>query len=645
MIGGALRSRGTHVSLQTRVTALVVLAVTFIVIGKSAFDLYSSAAEREAAMAYHLQMVTSMQAKALAGPLWDYNVEQVTSVLGGLTRERSFVHGTVTGADGKVIAEAGADKATGVLNESPNVWSLEAASVLEDGKRHETVGTLRVAYSRRALDDAWWHQVVLGLETTAAVAVVALVAVLLSLRFLLRPLRALTVAMRQLAAGDTSTPVAATGRHDEIGEMARAVDVFKQNKIKADRLAAEQAAAHSARSRRQDAMERDTEAFGTSVSAVMAKLASSAEEIRAAAEAMTQASATVHQAATSTSDGAMKSSEDLATTAAAVEDLTSSFAEIARQVTTAADASRQAVRHAEAGQDTIRGLAAAAARIGDVVKLISNIAAQTNLLALNATIEAARAGDAGKGFAVVAVEVKALAEQTVRATAEIGGQIDAVRGVTEATIAAMTEIGGMIGRMDEASNAIASAVDQQSMTTREIAARVKAVSVATAQSAQSMGQVVAVAGQAGLASQKVLSGTTGIGDEAGVLRDEVERFLVMVRTDSGERRRFERFGVNGIAASLLLPGRGPIQVAVTDLSEGGAALRCDQQVALGSELSFELNEGGAAVPARVVRAENGVVGLAFREDDAVRSRIRRMIEEDPRIGSARNRTQADGAAA
>jgi len=618
-----------HLSLQTRVTALVVLVVTVIIVGKSTFDLYSSAAEREAAMAYHLQMVTDMQAKALAGPLWDYNVEQVTSILGGLTREKSFVHGTVTGANGKVVAEKDVTNGAPAAGASQNVWTLETPCIMEDGARHETVGTLRVSYSRRALDDAWWHQVVLGLGTTATASVVTLTTVWLMLRFLMRPLGALTVAMDRLATGDTSVPIAATDRHDEIGAMARAVDVFKNNMIKADQLAAEQTAAREARSRRQDAMERDTATFGTSVSMVMEKLVNASDDMRVAAEAMTQASATVHQAATSTSDGAAKSADDLATTALSVQDLTASFAEIARQVTTAAEVSRQAVQRANANQLTVRGLAESTARIGDVVKLIDSIASQTNLLALNATIEAARAGDAGKGFAVVASEVKALAGQTARATAEIASQIDTVRGVTEATVEAMKEIGGMIGRMDEVASAIATSVEQQSKTTQEIASRVKAVSDATAQSAQSMGRVVLVAGETGSASRKVLDGAAGIGEEAGVLRGEVERFLVMVRTDSGERRRFERFGVNGAKAKLLLAGKVAIDVAVTDLSEGGAALRCDQAIASGTEVSLDLADGEAAIPGKVVRKDGNVLGIAFRDGAAVHSWIRRITGEVP----------------
>ncbi len=538
-----------HLSLRTRVTALVVFLVTVISVGKSAFDLYAGAAERETALAYHLRMITEMQAEALASPLWDFNVEQVTAILSGLARETSFVRASVTGADGKLVAEYGAKSgasgpgATGV--DDRDAWPLEARSFHVEGNKREIVGTLAATYSRRALDEAWWHQAVQSIETTVAAALVTLVAVLLSLRLMTRPLNALTIAMGRLASGDTTAPIPAHGRDDEIGDMARAVDVFKQNMVRADQLRTEQAAAHAERSRRQDAMERDTEAFGTSVSTVMTKLSGSSEDMRRAAEAMTQASATVHMAATHTSDGAVKSARDLATTAAAVDELTSGFAEISRQVEAAADVSRQAVRRAEASETTIRGLAETTARIGDVVHLIDTIASQTNLLALNATIEAARAGDAGRGFAVVAGEVKALAAQTARATAEIGGQIDAMRGVTDATVAAMTEIGGMIGHMFELAAGMATTVEAQSLTTREIATRIKAVSGATEQSTEAMGEVVEVAGKAGSASREVFSGIAGIGKEADVLRAEVEQFLVMVRTDSDERRRFERLTVHG----------------------------------------------------------------------------------------------------
>jgi methyl-accepting chemotaxis protein len=185
----------------------------------------------------------------------------------------------------------------------------------------------------------------------------------------------------------------------------------------------------------------------------------------------------------------------------------------------------------------MRSLSEATGRIGDVVRLISDIAGQTNLLALNATIEAARAGEAGKGFAVVAGEVKALAAQTSKATAEIAIQIETVRVATNEAVAAMADIGGIIGRINDVSAVIAAAVDQQSATASEIASSVQKVASATAGTAHAMDQVVGVAAEAGGISRDVLTGAADIGDEAEKLRAEVDQFLAAVREDTSEAQR------------------------------------------------------------------------------------------------------------
>jgi methyl-accepting chemotaxis protein len=351
-------------------------------------------------------------------------------------------------------------------------------------------------------------------------------------RLVSRPIRRMTSVMGLLAAGTLSAEVPDTGRRDEVGDMARAVEVFKQHAIEVERLAAEQDAGAAAE-RRRAAMERHTHDFGTSVAGVMASLASSAAGMRRAAEAMAMAANAVHDQASGTAAGAAQSSQDLTSVAAAIEQLTSSAGEISRQVAAAADIARQAVHRAEASRGTMQGLTEATARIGDVVHLISNIAGQTNLLALNATIEAARAGEAGRGFAVVAGEVKLLASQTAKATAEIGSQIETVRAATGSAVTAMSEIGGIIGRMDEVSAAISAATEEQNATTREIASRLHSVSDATSQTAQAMTHAVEIAGNAGNASRDVLAGAAGIGSEAETLRAKVDQFLTAVRDDTG----------------------------------------------------------------------------------------------------------------
>jgi methyl-accepting chemotaxis protein len=444
-------------------------------------------------------------------------------------------------------------------------------------------------------------------------------------RGIARPITRMTTTMGTLAAGDHDVTISGADSRDEIGDMARAVNVFKTNMIEAERLAAEQDVARAARSRRQDAMDRHTEAFGHSVTGVMSALGTAAENMRRAADIMTGSAVAVHNKASETAGGAGKSSADLTAVAAAVEQFTASVGEISRQVAVASDVAGQAVRRAEASQATIRGLADSTARIGDVVRLIDSIAGQTNLLALNATIEAARAGDAGKGFAVVAGEVKALAAQTAKATAEIGAQIETVRGATEETVAAMNEIGGIIGRMGDVSTAISAAVEEQSVTTREIASSIQGVAGSTAQAAQAMGQVVQVADRAGDASRKILSEAAEISSESEKLRLEVEQFLSAVQNDTGERRRFERLAGNGVTAILRLPGKPGAKVIIGDLSRGGVALRHSGAAEVGWDAEVDLPEAGGPVTGRVVRVERGVVSISFSDTSAMLARVDRSL--------------------
>jgi methyl-accepting chemotaxis protein len=370
------------------------------------------------------------------------------------------------------------------------------------------------------------------LASALAVTLLVLAATVVATRTISRPVGALTAIMGKLASGVRDVAIPFANRREELGAMARAVEVFKRHANDSDQLVAEHEAAHAARERHQAAMERHTQIFGGSISSIMEQLAGASEAMRRAADAMSGAATAVRGEASATSEDATRSSDDLTAVAAAVDQLTGSVGEILHQVAAAASVARQAVQRAEASHGTMQGLAAATARIGDVVRLISEIASQTNLLALNATIEAARAGAAGKGFAVVAGEVKALAAQTAKATAEIGEQIEMVRGSTGDAVTAMAEIGTIIGQLDEVTAAISAAVAQQNATTRGIATSIQAVSGATAHTAQAMAQVVAVADRAGAASGDVLAGAAAIGREAATLHAEVDQFLAAVRAES-----------------------------------------------------------------------------------------------------------------
>jgi methyl-accepting chemotaxis protein len=408
--------------------------------------------------------------------------------------------------------------------------------------------------------------------------------------------------------------------------MGRAVDVFRTNGLRARAHAQEREREQAAKQMHQAAMSQHTNDFGISISGVMKTLGGAAEAMRRAADAMSDATARVVREAGETAEGAAKASLDLSSVASAVEQLTASVGEISRQVGNAATIAREAVRSAGIGQETMRGMAQATSRIENVVRLISSIAGQTNLLALNATIEAARAGEAGRGFAVVAGEVKTLAAQTAKATSDIGGQIGAVGRASEAALAAMVEVASVIGEMDAVTGAIAAAVEQQTVTARQLASSVQMLSVASEQSARAMREVAGVADHAGGVSHEVLEAAGRIGHEAETLRSEVTDFLVAVGDDIGERRRYERIPGGGASVSLRVPGKDAIRAALKDLSRGGASVVCDLRLAAGDNVDIDLPNAGGPVAARVVRSGGGILALVFHQDATDLERIDRALD-------------------
>jgi methyl-accepting chemotaxis protein len=354
-------------------------------------------------------------------------------------------------------------------------------------------------------------------------------------RRVVRPVIALSGAVARLAEGGRlGLEVPGAERRDEIGDLARAVQVLKENGEARLRLEKAAAAERAARDRRQAAMDRHTAAFGGSVSGVMATLGGAAEAMRRAGDAMGDAVRRTRDDAATTAAGAEESARSLAAVAAATEELTASVGEIMRQVSQAAAAAQDAVGRARTTDATVRGLSEAAGQIGEVVRLIADIAGQTNLLALNPTIEAARAGEAGKGFAVVASEVKQLAAQTAKATEQIGAQVTAIQGATEDAVGAVRDVGEAIARMSEVASAIAAAVEQQGTATREIAASVQTVAHQNDGATRSMREVATVAEAAGDSSRAVLSAAGEVAEIATTLRQEVDRFLAAMRDGDGD---------------------------------------------------------------------------------------------------------------
>ncbi|PWC34282.1 methyl-accepting chemotaxis protein [Azospirillum sp. TSO35-2] len=343
------------------------------------------------------------------------------------------------------------------------------------------------------------------------------------------PITGITNTMSNLAEGNLTVEVVGAGRRDEIGGMARAVEVFKRNALDRARMAAAEEAERKAKELRTAAVEQLIEGFDRSMSGILRTVSAAATELDATAQSMSLTAEQTNSQASSTAAAAEQASVNVQTVASATDELSASIREISAQVTRSTDIAGQAVGEAQATNTRVQGLVEQAQRIGDVVKLITDIASQTNLLALNATIEAARAGEAGKGFAVVAQEVKNLANQTAKATDEIAGQIASMQQATSEAAAAITGIGGTIGSINEIATSIASAIEEQGAATGEIARNVQEASRGTEVVTANITEVSRGATQTGSAATQVLGAAGELSRQSEMMRSEVERFLDGIR--------------------------------------------------------------------------------------------------------------------
>jgi methyl-accepting chemotaxis protein len=349
-------------------------------------------------------------------------------------------------------------------------------------------------------------------------------------RTFVRPIVAMTRAMEKLAGGDKTVDIPAIGRGDEIGRMAAAVQVFKDNALKVEHLQADQEAERQrASADRRTARIKLAETFEAAVRDVVTSVSNSAVSMEENAKTFSATAARAQAQAKAVATASDAASSNVQTVAAAAEELSASIREIGQQVSNSAKIAERAVTEVGQTDTTIQGLAVAAQKIGDVVKLINDIAGQTNLLALNATIEAARAGEAGKGFAVVASEVKSLATQTAKATEDIAQQVAAIQTSTDASVQAIHEIGRTIGEINQIATTIASAVEEQDAATKEIARSVQQASQGTGEVSANIAGVSQAANDTGEAANQVQAAAADLAVQGDRLRTEVDKFLSDLR--------------------------------------------------------------------------------------------------------------------
>jgi methyl-accepting chemotaxis protein len=437
-----------------------------------------------------------------------------------ITREmKSYQADFASYLDGKVsLVDEAKDLAQSYDDLGPLVRELEDAVAARNRKTQAEIEASRTATERQLV-------MAIGLVTLAVAALAALIAGLVS-----RPLRAITSAMRRLAAGESDIAIPGTGRRDEIGAMAASLAVFKDNLVENRRLTAEgDTLRRKADADRREALLTIADNLDATISASVQSVADAAGQMQASARTATGAVGRTRQRSSAASAAAAEASAHVQTVATATQELSESIEEVGAQAARSVEAVRSAAAATSRTDATVKGLAESTARIEAVVTLINEIASQTNLLALNATIEAARAGEAGRGFAVVASEVKALAVQTARATDEIKGQIAAVQSARVEAVEAVGAIEARVVDIEAIASSVTAAVQQQQAATAEIARSVQLAAGSSEEIARSIGEVGGDADEADGAAAGALTAAQSLSALSDALRETIGRVLGEIR--------------------------------------------------------------------------------------------------------------------